>query len=101
MPVMKKEDIKHLATLSRIRLSDDELAHFESELSSIMAYVSEVSKMAADESEAAPAVGAVYNVFRTDKITNQPNEYTEDIMAEMPHTNGRFLSVKKILQTDN
>lgn len=101
MTVMKRADIEHLALLARIRLSEEELSHFETELSSIMSYVSVVSDIAGDDVEAEPQVGAVYNVFRQDEVTNQPDEFTKDIIAEMPHSEGRFLSVKKILQTDN
>ncbi|MCA9356709.1 Asp-tRNA(Asn)/Glu-tRNA(Gln) amidotransferase subunit GatC [Candidatus Nomurabacteria bacterium] len=98
---MKRADIEHLALLARIRLTEEELSHFETELSSIMSYVSVVSDIAGDDAEAEPKVGAVYNVFRQDEITNQPDEFTKDIIAEMPNSEGRFLSVKKILQTDN
>lgn len=101
MPIMKREDIEHLARLSRLRLTEDELSHFESELSSIMSYVGEVSSIAESEEDSAPQVGVVYNVFRKDEVTNKPNEFTADIIAEMPHTQGRMLSVKKILNTEN
>jgi aspartyl-tRNA(Asn)/glutamyl-tRNA(Gln) amidotransferase subunit C len=55
---MKREEIAHLATLSRIRLSDDELTHLEGELSSIVEYVSVVKDIAAEEAAAVPQVGA-------------------------------------------
>lgn len=97
---MQREDIEHLATLSRIRLTEQEIETLPKELSSIIDYVSVVSDMAADEKISEPKVGVVFNVFRKDKITNQPNQYTEDIIKEMPSAKGRFLSVKKILQIE-
>jgi aspartyl-tRNA(Asn)/glutamyl-tRNA(Gln) amidotransferase subunit C len=96
---MKREEIIHLATLSRIRLSDEELASLEKELSSIVEYVSVVKDIAADGVNCLPEVGARYNVFRQDKVTNEPDQYTKDILSEAPATEGRFLSVKKILDT--
>lgn len=101
MPIMKRADIEHLARLSRLRLTEDELSHFETELSSIMSYVSEVSGIADDEGLLKPQIGVVHNVFRKDEITNQPDDFTKDIIAEMPHAEGRMMSVKKILNTDN
>jgi|AntRauTorckE6833_2_1112554.scaffolds.fasta_scaffold05290_2 aspartyl-tRNA(Asn)/glutamyl-tRNA(Gln) amidotransferase subunit C len=98
---MKKAEIEHLASLSRIRLSEAELNNFESELSSIMTYVSTVSNIVADESDVEPKVGAVNNVFRKDEITNEPNQFSEDILHEMPEKDGRYLQVKKILQTED
>jgi Asp-tRNA(Asn)/Glu-tRNA(Gln) amidotransferase C subunit len=58
-----------------------------------------VSEIVADEAESVPQVGARYNVFREDMVTNEPDQYTKDILAEMPKTEGRYLSVKKILDT--
>ena len=92
---MKREDITHLATLARLELSEQELQSFEGELSSIMSYVSVISDIASEVGT--PEVGARYNIFRTDAVTNQPDEYTADVLAEMPHTSGRYLKVKKIL----
>ncbi len=97
---MKRADIEHLAMLARIELSDAELARLAQELPSILEYVGQVSNIAASEVDAAPQVGARYNVFRADEVTNEPNQYTKDILAEMPQTDGRFMKVKKILQID-
>lgn len=95
---MKREEIAHLATLARIRLSDEELTNLEGELSSIVAYVSTVSDIAADDANAVPEVGPRYNIFRPDEVTNEPEQYTKDILAEMPKTEGRYMAVKKILE---
>lgn len=97
LPHMTRDEIAHLASLARIRLSEEELANLEGELSSIVEYVSVVSDIAGDDADAAPQVGAVYNVFRQDEVTNEPDQYTEDILAEMPATEGRYMKVKKIL----
>lgn len=97
---MKRADIEHLASLARIRLSEEEMERLPAELSSIVEYVSVVSDIAGDDAAAAPQVGVRHNVFRQDKVTNEPDQYTKDILAEMPETDGRFMKVKKILNTD-
>lgn len=99
LTLMKREEIAHLAALSRIRLSDEELVNLEKELSSIVEYVSVVKDIAADDADTTPQVGTRFNVFRQDEVTNEPNQYTKDILAEAPKTEGRYLSVKKILDT--
>lgn len=100
MRIMKKEEISHLATLARIRLEPSELEALESELSSIVTYVSAVTDIAAEDADAEPDLGARFNVFRKDEVTNESDEYTADVLAEMPATDGRFMLVKKILNTD-
>lgn len=97
---MKQEEIAHLARLARIKLTDEELQRFEEELSSIVSYVSTVSEIAADSADTAPQVGIRHNIFRPDKVTTEASEYTDDLLREMPHTDGRYMKVKKILQTE-
>ena len=92
---MKREYIVHLATLARLELSEQELQSFEGELSSIMSYVGAISDIASEVGT--PEVGVRHNVFRPDVVTNTPDEYTKDLLAEMPRTEGRYLKVKKIL----
>ena len=98
---MEKRDIEHLARLSRIKLTEAEIDEFGSELSSIVEYVGAVSAIASDAAGTEPETGPRYNVFRLDEITNEPNEFTADILAEMPDTDGRYMKVKKILTTED
>jgi aspartyl-tRNA(Asn)/glutamyl-tRNA(Gln) amidotransferase subunit C len=97
---MKREDIEHLALLSRISLTEEEMERLPRELSAIVEYVGVVSEIAGSDADAAPQVGVRHNIFRQDEVTNEPDQYTEDILHEMPATEGRFMKVKKILQTD-
>lgn len=96
---MNRDDILHLSELSRIALKEEEVTNLEKELSAIMSYVGKVNDIAADEADSEPQVGARFNVLRNDVVTNDPGEFTEDILREMPHTQGRHLKVKKILKT--
>lgn len=100
LATMKQDDVQHLASLARIRLSEEELAALPAELDSIVSYVSAVQEIAAEEADMTPQVGAVHNVFRKDEVTNEPDQFTEAILREMPATDGRYMQVKKILTTD-
>lgn len=97
---MNQEEVKHLAKLARIELSEKEVESFTKEMSAILAYVSTVKDIVGDDSAVNPQVGKRNNVFRKDMVTNEPDQYTKDIMLEMPKTEGRFMVVKKILNTD-
>ena len=96
---MKREDIAHLANLARIKMTEEELVELEKDLPAIVSYVSEISTIAGNLDEV-PDVGPLHNVFREDKITNEPEEFTKDLLAEMPETDGRYMKVKKILKQD-
>lgn len=97
---MTKDEVLHLSRLARIRIDDDEVEQFTTEIEAILEYVSQLNDLVTPAA-LEKSVGAVHNVFREDEITNTPGEYTDAIMAEAPATKGRFLEVKKILKTDD
>ncbi len=97
---MTKEEVIHLAKLARIELSNTELENFTKEMSAILTYVSSIKEMVGDEVISAPTVGDRFNVFRPDVVTNEPDSTTKEILSEMPQTEGRYLVVKKILQSE-
>ena len=96
---MTKEEILHLGTLARIRLSDSEAEKLNTEIDSILAYVGTINDIVA-EGDLTKAVGPVHNVFREDEVTNEPGSHTEALLAEFPEKKGQYLKVKKILNTD-
>jgi aspartyl-tRNA(Asn)/glutamyl-tRNA(Gln) amidotransferase subunit C len=97
---MTKDEVQHLAHLARIAVSDAEAAQLTTEIDAILSYVSEVTEVAGTDA-VTPQVGAVHNVFRADEVTNQPEQYTEVLLAAMPETDGRFMKVPKILSQDD
>lgn len=96
---MEKKDILHLATLSRIRITDAEAEALKTDIESVIAYVGVVSEIAAD-SHLTKKVGPVYNIFREDEVTNKGESFTETLLVEAPHRKERYLEVMKIIQQD-
>lgn len=99
MSEITKDEILHLGGLARIKLSDNEVEKLSGEIESILSYVSAVNDVVKDGA-LEKKVGAVFNVFREDEVTNEPGEFTEAILEEMPERDGRYLKVKKILNPD-
>lgn len=97
---MTKEEILHLGTLSRIRLSDKEAEKLNAEIDAILDYVGEVQKIASNAAPE-PAAGVVYNVFREDEVTNTSGAHAADLTAAFPDRQGAHLKVKKILNPDS
>ncbi len=92
---MQLEDIKKLAQMARIDMSDEELVGIAHDFDSILAYVDQV-KGASELADVAP-VYPLLNVMREDIVTNKRAEHTEEILAEMPETKDGFMKVKQIL----
>jgi len=98
---MQLDDIKKLANLARIDMTDQELAEMANDFDSILAYVDQIKEFTAS-SDISPKPGfgempTLYNVMREDVVTNESGSSTEKILAEMPATQDGYLKVKQIL----
>lgn len=93
--MVSKEDIKKLATLSRMQIEDSELARLAPELDSILSYVSQINE--ALETTDATEILRSENVFRDDVVTTKTGEYTDALLSLAPASEKGFVKVKKIL----
>ncbi len=99
MNPIKKEDIEHLATLSRIELTEDEAENFAKDITNILGYVSEIKDLAGEAAQE-KKVGALFNVFREDSEPHAAGKYTDDLLALAPERQGQYIKVKKILDSN-
>lgn len=88
------EDIKHLASLARIEVTDKEAEDLTKEVDSILGYVGQIQSVSGDIEQKIPEL---HNVMREDLVTNKPKEYTENLLKNAPSREGDYLKVKKIL----
>lgn len=79
---LTREQIDHVAHLSRLALSDDERARFGAQLASILAYIEKLNEL--DTSGVPPTahVMGLRNVFRDD--VEQPSLGREAMLANAP-----------------
>ena len=89
------EEVKHIAKLARIELSDDELEKFRSDLSQVLGYIEVLKTVNTDGVEPLATVTGLENVFREDEIT--ASTVRDDIIKSAPESTGRFIKVKKVL----
>lgn len=92
---MEKKDVLHLAELSRIELSDEEIIKFQEDLSSILEYVDQIKEVG--DSAGREESGVVHNVFREDEKPHEGGESREEIIGSFPDKEEGYLKVKKIL----
>ena len=97
---MQLADIKKLANLARIDMSEEEMQEIGESFDSILAYVGQVQELSNSNSQeliGKPEDYFLHNVMREDVATNIAGQYTEKIMAEVPKTQDGFVKVKQIL----
>ena len=99
MQGMQEKDIRHLAELSRLDLTPEEVTKLQGEIDAIVEYVSVIQSMVTDD-VSTKSLGPVHNVFRPDEVTIEPSEYTERLLQAAPHTHDGYVQVKKILNQD-
>lgn len=98
--MIEAKDVHELARLARIKVTDDEVAALQHEITDIIGYVSSIKSLTTDTVET-KTPGARYNVFRDDVVTNEPGQYTDAMLAAAPHTHEGYIKVKQILNPDD
>ena len=92
------EDVRKLAALARIDISDAELERFTKEFDSILAYVGQLEKL--ELHEAAAAKPPLRNGMREDGEPHESGNYTEKLASAFPERDGDYLAVKQIISHD-
>jgi len=90
------DEVRKIAKLARLRLTDAEVALYGGQLSKILDSMTELSK--ADTSGVAPTtsvLGAV-NVMRDDEP--KPFADTEALLAHAPERDGPYFKVRKVIE---
>jgi aspartyl-tRNA(Asn)/glutamyl-tRNA(Gln) amidotransferase subunit C len=92
---LSREDVLHVATLARLKLSDAELETFTSQLAQVLDYVDILNEVDTDEVEPMAHAAGLTNVFREDAVRDSlPREAA---LANAPKTDGQCFLVPPIL----
>jgi aspartyl-tRNA(Asn)/glutamyl-tRNA(Gln) amidotransferase subunit C len=90
------EEVKHIATLARVGLTDDEISRLQSQLSDILDYFQRLQEV---DTEGLPPTAhtlSLHNVLRDDEP--QPSFDKEDILANAPQRQDDLFRVRAILE---
>lgn len=98
---MNLEDVKKLADMARIEMTDDEMKEIALDFEPILSYVGQVKEAVSilnnENSEQNSENYSLKNVIRDDVTTNESGEYTEKILKNSPDVQNGYLKVKQIL----
>jgi len=97
MPIDRAE-VAHLARLSRLALTDEELDHFAVQLDQIIAAVARVQEVAADGIPPTTHAVPVTNVFRDDVVV--PPLGADRVLDQAPAMEQQRFRVPRILSED-
>ena len=90
---ISKEQIKHLAHLSRLELSDSEIDAMQGDMSKILDFVAQVDKLDLDGVEPLTQMSKSINVMREDEAANMLTK--EETLKNAPDANSDYFRVSK------
>lgn len=90
-----KAEVRKVAKLARLELSEVEVEEFASQLSAILDYVEKMNELDTTNVEPLAHCLPVNNVFREDSVKESLG--TEKTLANAPQRDGEFFKVPKIL----
>ncbi|HEY0607978.1 MAG TPA: Asp-tRNA(Asn)/Glu-tRNA(Gln) amidotransferase subunit GatC [Herpetosiphonaceae bacterium] len=94
--VLSMEDVRKVALLARLRLSDDELAVMQQQLSSILGYMDMLQEVDVTDVPTTAQVTDVVNIVRPDEV--RPSLPVEAVLENAPdHAEGYF-KVKPVFE---
>lgn len=93
--MLSKEEVKKLALLARIALSDAEVEKYQKDLSTVLDYVDELKKVDVSGVDEVFEVTGLVNVQRDDKVVTAENH--QEIFSQAPEMKDGFYKVKAIL----
>ncbi len=93
------EQVRKVAKLSRLELSDAEVAEFTGQLGAILEYVEQMNELDTADVEPLAHCLPISNVFRADEI--KPSLGTDKALANAPEREGPFFKVPKILDDNS
>ncbi|MCC0179700.1 Asp-tRNA(Asn)/Glu-tRNA(Gln) amidotransferase subunit GatC [Waterburya agarophytonicola K14] len=93
-----REEVKKVANLARLNITEAEEEAFTTQLNSILGYFDQLSEL--DTTDVQPTTRAIEtsNITRADELTPFPDK--EELLKAAPEQQGEFFRVPKIISSD-
>lgn len=96
MAKITRDDVLKLASLSKIKLRDDEVDKFVIELDTIVKYVEQIDSVEVEGLEPTDQVTGLNNVMRADEVVEYEAS-PKELLKNAPATEKNQIKVKRIL----
>ena len=95
--MVKKEEVKHIASLAHLGLTEKELNSMQKNFSSILDYIETLKEVDISGVEKAFSKRGLKNVVREDVQKETLKDEREKLIDMFPETKNNYLKTKKIL----
>ncbi len=93
---INKREIEHVAMLARLKLDDEELTQFTTQIGDILSYVEKLNELDTTKVEPTSHVFDLKNVFRNDVVGSSLSR--EKVLSNAPEGTGKYYKVPKIIE---
>ena len=93
---LSEKDIRHIAGLARLELTDQEIKQYRTELGGILRYVDELQHVQIKK-DFSPVFKEVENKLRLDSMISWPEDEQVIALKQAYDRKGRLIKVKRIL----
>ncbi len=95
--MINKKEIKHIAKLARLGLSEEELKSMQKNFSSILDYVKKLEEADVSEIDDVFEKKGSVNITRKDNVRKRNKKEREKLLNSAPARKGNYIKTKKIL----
>ena len=96
MAKVTEDEVKKLAKLSAISLTDDDIKEFQKQIAEILQYVEQLQDIDTEGVKPTTQVTNLKNVMRKDEIAKQQIS-SKELLKNVPEMEGDLIKVPKIL----
>jgi aspartyl-tRNA(Asn)/glutamyl-tRNA(Gln) amidotransferase subunit C len=98
--MLTKDDVKKVAALARLDLTEEELEILPGQLSNVLNYIDQLKEVDTEGVIPTAQVTGLSDVWRADVAEDWPRDEAEAALNEAPEVFAHQVKVKKVLEQD-
>ncbi len=98
--MLTKDDVKKVAALARLDLTEEELEILPGQLSNVLNYIDQLKEVDTEGVVPTAQVTGLSDVWREDEIDEWAKDEAEAALNTAPEVYGHQIKVKKVLEQD-
>lgn len=95
--MLSKDEVKHIAALARIGLTEKEIEKYRQDLSAILDYFKKLEELKTDDIEPIGHITGRFNSYREDRTQDFGDLGKVAILKNAPEKKDNFIKVKSVL----
>lgn len=94
--MISKEDVQHIAYLSKLKFDDEKIVDFTNKLSQIIKYVEKLSEVDTEDIDLTYQVNEGYQFMREDEVKESLSR--EEAISNAPNSEFGYFKLPKVLE---